>query len=240
MNILVILAIINPVARYNPVKYIFLNILLICYLSSFSQDNIPKLPKFLIRANVGIPKVASSKQFRTSFTGVITADASVNYKLFSNFFVGLGYSYTYFKCQKYFRDPLRDNINTNLQVQNGYLKLGYDKFFSDNGFATFSVNMGYSTGEYRSIRYKNDSLIGKYPTSYVTGFIEPMVGLYFIVDPNFAIGGHLSYNYSFTQFNPLSPQFNQWGPSDYTKLSNKWNISMITLGFGFYYGLAKK
>lgn len=205
-----------------------------------SSSRAPELPKFSIRANVGIPKIVSSEKYRHSFTGIITADANVNYKLFSNFFTGIGYSYTYFKCQKYFRDPLRDNINTILQVQNGYLKLGYDNFFSDNGFATFSVNMGYTMGEYKSVSYKYDSLIGKYPTKYATAFIEPMIGLYFVVDPNFAIGGHLSYNYTFAQFNPLSPQFNQWGPPGYKDLSNKWNMSMITLGFGFYYGISKK
>lgn len=221
-------------------KYFLSYLLALNFLLSFSQDKADELPKFSIRANVGIPKIASSQQYRTSFTGVITADANVNYKLFSNFFVGIGYSYTYYKCQKYFRDPLRDNINTNLQTHNGYLKLGYDKFFSDKGFATFSVNMGYGMSEYGSVRYKHDSLIGKYPTSYSNAFVEPMIGLYFIVDPNFAIGGHISYNYSFTQFNPLYPQFNQWGPDGYTKLPNKWNMSMITLGFGFYYGLAKK
>lgn len=209
-------------------------------LVSFSQDKAPVLPKFSIRANVGIPKIASSAQFRNSFTGVITADASVNYKLFSDFFVGLGYSYTYFKCQKYFRDPLRDNINTTLQMQNGYLKIGYDKFFSDNGFATFSLNLGYNVSDYKSVRYKNDSLMGKYPTQFKTAFIEPMIGLYLMVDPNFAIGGHLSYNYNFSQFNPLHPQFNQWGPYGYSTLSNKWNISVVTLGFGFYYGIAGK
>lgn len=208
-------------------------------LFSFSQDKAPELPRFSIRANIGIPKVASSAQFRNSFTGVVTSDASINCKLFSNFFVGVGYSYTYFKCQKYFRDPLHDNINTILEMQSGYLKIGYDHFFSDKGFATFALNTGYNISEYKSVRYKHDSLKGKYPTQFNTAFLEPMIGLYFIVDPNFAIGGHISYNYYLTQFNPLAPQFNEWGPNGYNKISNKWNMSMVTLGFGFYYGLVR-
>ncbi|MBL7936458.1 MAG: hypothetical protein JNM51_11700 [Bacteroidia bacterium] len=221
-------------------KFIISYILVLSCLVSFSQEKGPELPRFSIRLNVGIPKIASSSQFRNSFSGVISSDASINYKLFSNFFTGIGYSYTYFKVQKYFRDPLRDNINTIMQMQNGYLKLGYDKFFSDRGFATFSINMGYNISEYRSVRYKHDSLVGKYPTKFTSAFIEPMVGIYFIVDPNFAIGGHISYNYNFTQFNPLYPQFNEWGPYGYSRISNKWNMSLITLGFGFYYGIAKK
>lgn len=224
----------------NKVKYFLSYILIMSGLFAFSQDKAPELPKFSFRMNVGIPKIASSTQYRHSFSGVITADGSVNYKLFSNFIVGVGYNYTYFKCQKYFRDPLRDNINTTLQIQNGYMKLGYDHFFSDNGFATFAVNMGAGQGKYTSVRYKNDSLMGKTPTQFSNAFIEPLIGLYFIVDPNFAIGAHISYNYSFTKFDPLYPQFHQWGPDGYTKLSNKWNMSMVTLGFGFYYGIAKK
>jgi hypothetical protein len=211
-----------------------------CIVRSQQEKSAPELPRFSIRANAGIPKIASSAQFRNSFSGVITGDASVNCKLFSDFFAGVGYSYTYYKCQKYFRDPLRDNINTILQTQNGYVKVGYDEFFSERGFVTFSINMGYSLSQYKSVRYKNDSLKGKYPTQYSNAFIEPMIGVYFIVDPNFAIGGHLSYNYNFAQFNPLYPQFNEWGPYGYTGISNKWNMSLITLGFGFYYGLARK
>ncbi len=221
-------------------KYLITVIIISFSLIFKAQQTSTELAKFSIRSSMGIPKITSSNQYRNSFSGVITADISANYKLFSNFFGGLGYSYTYFKAQKYFRDPLKDNINTNLQIQNGYLKIGYDHFFSDNGFTTFSFNMGYCKGEYRSIRYKYDSLIGKYPTQFTTAFIEPMIGLYFIVDPNFAIGGHLSYNYSFNKFNPLYPQFNQWGPDGYANLSNKWNMSMVTLGFGFYYGITKK
>jgi hypothetical protein len=223
----------------NKVKYFLSYILITSGLFAFSQDKAPELPKFSIRMNAGIPKITSSTQYKNSFTGVITADGSVNYKLFSNFNVGLGYNYTYFKCLDYFRDPLRDNINTILQIQNGYLKLGYDHFFSDNGFATFGVNMGAGQGKYSSVRYKHDSLKGKTPTQFSNAFIEPLMGLYFVVDPNFAIGAHISYSYSFTKFDPLYPQFHQWGPEGYTKLSNKWNMSMLTLGFGFYYGIAR-
>ncbi|MDF2449923.1 MAG: hypothetical protein K0R26_2427 [Bacteroidota bacterium] len=221
------------------VKHFIIYICIASGLFSFAQEKAPDLPRFSLRMNIGIPKITSSEQYRHSFSGVVTADGSINYKLFSNFNVGLGYNYTYFKCQKYFRDPLRDNINTILQVQNGYLKLGYDHFFSDNGFAVFAVNMGAGQGKYGSVRYKHDSLMGKTPVEFSNAFIEPLIGLYFIVDPNFAIGAHVSYNYSFTKFDPLYPQFHQWGPEGYTKISNKWNMSMITLGFGFYYGIGK-
>ncbi len=216
-------------------KYILSYLILVSCLVSFAQDKAPELPRFAVRGNIGIPKVTSSQSFRNSFSGVMTGDMNLTCKLTSNFFFGVGYSYTYYKAQKAFRDQ---NVNTNMQSQNGYLKLGIDKFFSDNGFATFSINAGYNYNEFKGVKYRNDTLIGKYPTKFTSAFVEPVIGIYFIVDPNFAIGGHLSYNYNFSQFNPTYPGFDRW--FDYTKVKNNWNMSMITLGFGFYYGLVRK
>ena len=202
---------------------------------SFSQDKAPELPKFSIRGNVSIPKVVSSSAFRNSFSGVMAGDLSVNYKLTPNFFVGLGYSYTYYKSQKVFREQ---NLNANMQSQNGYLKLGIDKFFSDNGFVTFSLNTGYNSNKYSGVVYRHDSLRGKNPTQFVSAFAEPIIGIYLIVDPNFAIGGHISYNFNLSKFDQTYPGFDKW--FDYGRVKNNWNMSMITLGFGFYYGLARK
>jgi len=206
----------------------------------FSQGKYAAIQKFSIRTNVGVPKAVSSKQFRYSFKGVLAADANINYKLFSNFFVGVGYSYHYYSSQDSFANPYASRINTNLQMHFGYLKLGYDHYVNEKTFVNFSLNGGYNYSLYEGVQYKNDSLKGKYPTKFSGGFVEPMVGIYYLVDPNFAIGGHITYNYNFTLFNSLYPQLNQWGSSGYTKLPNKWNMSIITFGFGLYYGITNK
>lgn len=216
-------------------KYIFLYILTMSYLVSFCQEKQTELQKLSLRGSVSIPKVVSSNAFRNSFAGVITSDLNIDYKLFSNFFAGLGYSYTYYKPQKIFRDQ---GVNSNMQSHNGYLKLGYDHFFSNTGFLSASLNTGYNYNLFEGNVYKNDSLKNKFPTTFNSVFLEPMIGVYFIVDPNFAIGGHISYNYNFTQFNPDNAGYNQW--FNYKNVTNKWNMSMITFGFGFYYGLTKK
>ncbi|MES2513175.1 MAG: hypothetical protein V4580_03490, partial [Bacteroidota bacterium] len=176
-----------------------------------------------------------SQSFRNSFSGVVEGNVNVTCKLVSDFFFGVGYSYTYYKSQKVFRDQ---NVNTNMQSQNGYLKLGYDKFYSDRGFVTFSVNMGYNFNQYKGLKYRSDTLVGKYPTKFSSAFVEPVIGLYLMVDPNFAIGGHISYNYNFSKYDPTYPGFDRW--FDYKRVKNNWNMSMITVGFGFYYGLVRK
>lgn len=212
-----------------------LAILLMSCFFIVAQDKAPTLPRVSVRANVGIPKVTSSEALRNSFSGIMSSDASFNYRLFSNFFVGLGYEYTYYKTQKYFRDK---NINTTMQAHAGYIKLGYDHFFSETGFATFALNTGFGRNNYTRIVYKSDSLINKYPREFSNTFVEPVIGLYFLVEPNFAIGGHLSYNYSFSKFDPRYPGMDKW--FDYEKVSNKNTIGMITFGFGFYYGFNGK
>ncbi len=220
--------------RYS-ISFIFIMSCFFCFSQEEKVVYKNNLPRFSIRANVAIPKAVTSEVLRHSFAGVLTGDANVNYKLFSGFFVGLGYSYSYYKTQKAF---YYQNIYTNMQTHNGYLKLGYDKFFDKNAFYTISLNAGYNYNAFQGIKYKNDSLIGKYPTNFGGGFIEPMFGLYFIVDPNFAIGGHISYNYTFSQFNPAYAGLDKW--YEYKGLKNNWSMSAITFGFGFYYGISRK
>ncbi len=222
-------------------KYFLYSILCLYSFCGFSQDapsKGPDLPRVAVRANLGIPKIISSEMYRNSFSGVFSGELGVSYKLFSNYIIGIGYNYNYFKAQRYFRENNR--INASMQMQGGFLKLGYDHFFSPTAFTTVSLNMGYQTGKYYGLVFANDSLKGYYPSQFANAYVEPMVGVYFIVDPNFAFGAHLSYSYNFEQYDPLSTGFNKFGPTNYNKLHNKWGMSMITLGFGFYYGLERK
>ncbi len=217
-------------------KYLVFSLLLIHVFILKSQDKMPELPRFSVRVNCGIPKLVSSELLYNTFSGVVLGDASVNCKLFSNVFVGIGYSYSYSKAQKALRDQ---NINTYMQTHNGYMKVGYDHFFSQNGFTTISLNVGSNLTSFSGIRYYNDSLKGKYPTQFISAFVEPQIGVYFIVDPNVAIGGHIGYNYNLARFDSHYPGTDKW-LSNSSSLSNKWNISSITLCFGMYVGLAKK
>jgi hypothetical protein len=200
-----------------------------------AQEEQKKLPRFSVRANVGVPKVVSSKAFRTSFLGLYEVNATVNVRLFSNFFIGVGYKNALFKAQSYFQQK---NIYTNMQVHNGFMRVGYDRFYAEHSFATFAVNVGYNFNKYTRTSPKYDTLVHPYPTQYTGLFIQPEIGLYFLVEDNFAIGAHIAYNYNFTRFDPDLPYFDKW--LDYTNISNRSNTSWITFGFGFYYGFVKK
>ncbi len=216
-------------------KSLIFSLLLLSSVILNAQDKAPVLPRFSIRASCGIPKYVSSQLLQHAFSGVVTGDANVNYKLFSNFFVGVGYSFTYLQAQKALRDQ---RVNTYTEIQNGYLKLGYDHFFSDNAFTTISLNAGYGLTSYKGITYYNDTLKGKFPTQYNSAFVETQLGVYFLVDPKIAIGGHIGYNFNFSKFDLNKPSIDKWLPNQ-TGVTNNWDISSITLCFGFYYGIGK-
>lgn len=192
-------------------------------------------PRVTTRFNCGIPKVTSSQLFRNSFTGVVFADANVNVKLFSNVFVGVGYTYSFLKTT-----PALSNMGvfTTMESQQGYLKLGYDHYLSNNQFVSFSLNSGYGISQYKKINYPNDSLIGRVPTQFNSPFIEPQVGFYLLNDDGIALGINLGYNFNLYKYDSRAPVIDKWLTNN-DKLSNKWNMSAIKLSLGIYYGFGK-
>jgi len=217
------------------VKYLLALILFIGTCGLQAQEDQKPLPRFSVRANMGIPKVTSSTAFRTSFLGLYEVNASVNVRLFSNFFIGVGYMNCLFKSQSYFQQK---NLYTKMQVHNGFFRIGYDRFYTERSFATIALNAGYNFNKYTDVNPKYDSLAHPYPAQYTGGFVQPELGAYLLVEDNFAIGAHIAYNYNFSRFDPSLPYLDKW--LDYTNLHNKWNTSWINFGFGFYYGFVRK
>ena len=216
-------------------KQLFFSLILFGSLFLKSQDGVPKLPRFSTRINCGIPKYVSSELLYSTFHGVLVADVNMNYRLFSNFFIGVGYSYSYSQAEKELRNQF---IHTHMETHNGFLKIGYDKFFSANGFASFSVNAGLNYTTFEGIMYKNDTLIGKFPTQFVSHFLEPQIGIYYFVESHVAIGGNIGYNFNFTKFDSrYSGTENRLNGQ--SKMKNNWNISSINLSLGMYIGLGK-
>ena len=232
-------------------NYVFYLVLCLWAGSVFGQEEGPTkgpdLPKVAMRANLGIPKIVSSQKYRNSFSGVFSGEFGLSYKLAGNYFFGLGYNYNYFKAQRYFRENTDPKINASMQMHGGFLKLGHDHFFKSNAFTTVSLNMGYQAGKYYGLQYPlRDTIRAPYSSQFGNVFFEPMVGVYFIVDPNFAFGAHLSYSYNAQVFSAEDIGFDKFGFSatasekGYNALKNNWGMSMFTLGFGFYYGFQRK
>lgn len=221
----------------------FLSILLLCSsLFVFSQKEGQENALFTIRGNIGIPRVIGSQMFRTSFAGLYEGNLSVNVKLFNNFFVGAGYQNTQFQNNKFLKFQYFNAsipYNTRLLCSGAFVKLGYDKFFSDKGYASFSLNSGLMLNNYFNVNA--DTSLSNRPygiTDFSAPYVQPEVSINFIVEKHLAFSIMLSHTTMISRFDPKAPRFAQFQEVKDTR--NGAYMNWINIGFGFTVLLDKK
>jgi hypothetical protein len=110
------------------------------FLAGSSQEQ-EKNALVTVRGIVGIPKPISSRMFSTSFNGVYETNLSVCVRLFDNFHAGLGYQNSLFQNNEkvfvFYTVPASQrtggstlSYHTNLMGHTGFIRLGYDRFYS--------------------------------------------------------------------------------------------------------------
>ena len=208
----------------------------------FSQGRDKRSAPFTVRYNVGIQKSVSSQKFRTAFNGIFETNLSFNARLFSNFFVGLGYQYSHFQNNKqvfvYYQAKNQNGINTGASLSYntrmvgnaGFLKIGYDQFF-EKGFATFALNSGYSMVKYNNV--VQDSALANQPfiaKTFNAPYLQPEISVSFIADRSLTFSLMFSYTTMFYKFDPKAPRFN--AIDELKDKSNNYFMSWINIGFG--------
>jgi hypothetical protein len=216
-------------------RQISLVILLSLSLLSFSQKGEQRNALFTIRGNIGIPKAVSSQMFRTCFAGLYEANLSANLRMFDNFYVGVGYQNSHFQNNKFLKQQLFNNLvsyNTRCVSNGAFMRLGYDKFFSDKGYFGYALNAGYAMCSYLNINQDSSLLNRPYgPERFNAMYVQPEISANFIVDKTLAFSFFFSYTTQFSKFNPRSPRFNQF--EQVKKTSNNYVMSWINIGIGF-------
>ncbi|MDP1800498.1 MAG: hypothetical protein Q8L81_04050 [Bacteroidota bacterium] len=228
----------------------FLSVIILCSsLLTFSQKEGQENALFTIRGNIGIPRIIGSQMFRTSFNGLYEGNLSVNVRLFNNFFVGAGYQNTQFQNNKkifaYYQSNPQSGVygtlsyNTRLLSSGAFIKVGYDKFFSDKGYATFSLNSGLMLNNYFNVNA--DTSLANRPyviTDFSAPYVQPEVSINFIVEKHLAFSIMLSHTTMIYKFDPKAPRFAQFQEVKDTK--NGAFMNWINIGFGFTILLDKK
>ncbi|MBA2612505.1 MAG: hypothetical protein H0U95_11070 [Bacteroidetes bacterium] len=220
-----------------------LSALILCFsLFGFSQKEGQENALFTIRGNIGIPRVIGSQMFRTSFAGLYEGNLSLNVRLFGNFFVGAGYQNTQFQNNKFLKFQYFNAsipYNTRLLSSGAFIKLGYDKFFSDKGYATFSLNSGIMLNNYFNVNADTSLANRPYgPTGFSAPYIQPETSLNFIVEKRLAFSIMLSYTTMFYKYDPKSPRFAHF--QEVKDSRNRYFMNWINIGFGFTVLLDKK
>lgn len=213
---------------------IFCTFSIFCSSQKINKEN----PFFTIRGNVGIPRTTGSMMFRDCFSGIYEANLSFDFKLSGNFFVGLGYQNGLFKNHKSFVFYKASNgslsYNTQLIQNGGFLKLGYDKYFSENAYMNYSLNSGFMFCNYTGVVPDTSNANKPYGlTKFSTPYVQPEMSINFVVGEKQALSFSimLSYTTLFYQFDPKAPRFNHF--QDIYIKGNRYYMNWVNIGFGF-------
>lgn len=198
---------------------------------------------FTIRGQVGIPKGVGSQMFSTSFKGIYEANISANYRLFANVTAGLGYHNNQFINNKrifvQYTVPANQKTGggaltyeTRMVTQGGFVRLGYDKFFSDIGFASFALNSGIMSGVFKKVipdtSAANKPLVAP---SFNAPYVQPEISINFITEKLLSFSIFMSYTTVFYKFDPKAPRFNHI--NEVRDSRNNYPMNWINIGFGF-------
>lgn len=217
-------------------------------LLALSQGRDKRSAPFTVRYNIGIQKSIGSQKFRTAFNGVMESNLSINARLFSTFFVGVGYQYSHFQNNKqvfvYYQVPSSLttggslSYNTRMVGNSGFLKIGYDKFF-EKGFATFALNSGYSIVQYNNV--VNDSALANQPfvaARFNAPYLQPEISISFMADRSLTFSLMFAYTTMLYKFDPKAPRFN--AIDQLRDKKNNYFMNWINIGFGCTVLLGKR
>jgi len=211
-------------------------------LFGFCQKEGQENALFTIRGNIGIPRVVGSQTFRTCFAGLYEGNLSLNLRLFGNFFAGIGYQNSQFQNNKflkfrYFNASIP--YNTRLMVNSPFVKIGYDKFFSDKGYVTFALNSGIMLNNYFNVNADTSNSNRPYVLQdFSAPFVQPEFAVNFQVDKLLSFSLMLNYTTLFYKFDPKAPRFNHFPEVRDTR--NRYYMNWFNIGFGFNVLINKK
>jgi hypothetical protein len=178
-----------------------------------------------VRGSIAVPHPLKNGAFRKSLTGIYNANVSVSIRPFSGFYAGAVYNNGLYKTAA---NKIAE-VNTTLQVNGAGGRVGYDHY--DNVFFSPSLTVGRQYGRFTGV-----VCVDPQETSmkFSANYIEPELNLYFIVDPNFAIGVNTSVALIDHTFDPFAVCFNQY--KGYSQDELRGNSVVFNIGFSFYYG----
>lgn len=202
----------------------------------YGQDDVPqdinvKLPLVSLRLNAGIPNPTSNEVFRKKFIGIYETNLAVTFRLAKWGFIGVGFKNGLLSVS----NRLKYGINTKMQMNTAFVKVGYNKFHTNKIFSTFYLNMGYNKSLFTNVV----CLEGTPPDPHVSApVIEPGYSINFFAEDNMTLGFYTSINFMTWRFDPHQVCFEQ--VTSLSGLSTSRNTSYINIGLEMYWGLVKK
>ncbi len=167
--------------------------------SIFSQEELEEAtayrlikPKHTYTIDFALPFGTANKPFNTIMQGFLRFSGSYNFSLKNNLYFGIGGNYTYFQINRFKITP---QITGGMHLANGFLKLGYEKYYSERIGIEFGLKEGLSQQIFHS-----DSL-EKSIKSY-SNLLEPYFSFCLTANEKTAYKWTLAYTFLGFGFNP--------------------------------------
>jgi hypothetical protein len=184
-------------------------------------------PKHQFSLSLGLPNGTSNKPFSSILQGLVHTSPYYQFTTESHLAIGVGVNYAYFKI-----NPVRvpEPVKGALHHTGVYLKVGYEKFYSERFGMEYALKVGYNQNFFASDT--NRVNLGKAVVESGVMF-EPMVSLVLTADEWSSFRFFVAYNFSGTSFD-LS-DIGVKTKDGYLPAEFERRTQFATFGFGYTY-----
>lgn len=182
-------------------------------------------PRSSFHVNFGLPINTANESFKGIMQGLVNSSIHFQHTLPNSFCFGIGMNYTYFSLNEF---KINESNKGGLMMPSGFLKIGQEKFHSDNFGTDFGLKMGYTLN-----LFKSDSIMAKEGKARQIGslFIEPTVGFMLSIDESTTIKLAIGYVVQNFGFEPVLMGLSSNGSYDPARFSTP--TQYFTVGFGY-------
>jgi hypothetical protein len=210
-------------------RYIPIILFILCFAPGVSSQTIE--PKHTFNIELGLPNGFTNPAFKSIMQGLVNVSTYYQYDFKNHLTVGAGIRYSYFTINE-FKVP--SPVYGGVHAAGGFLKVGWQKFFSDRFATDFGFKVGYTQQFFDTDR--NDTL-GVNPLKVDCIYTEPSLGLILTADEQNSYRFFASYGFSGFGFKPSMiglETFGGYDPADFNKVTG-----VLIIGFGYTYYFKK-
>lgn len=191
-------------------------------------------PKHTFNMVVGLPNGTRNKPFEKILRGIVDVNPYYQYSLPNSIVFGVGFRFTHYSINE-FRVP--EPLDGVMNSYGGFLKFGYEKFYSTRFAMDFSVKVGYN---WHVLSTDLNKKLNGGPNRFDSGFVEPTVG--FIVSATEHSSYRLTIGYTFQGYafslDRMGTLMN--GGYEQAELSKATQFITFGLGYTYYFGNKKE
>lgn len=190
-------------------------------------------PKHTFNVVVGLPNGTVNKPFESIMRGIVDVNPYYQYSLPNSIVFGVGLRYMHFAINE-FRVP--EPLDGVMHSFGGFIKVGYEKFYTTRFAMDFSVKVGYN--ENLIVTDLNKSKRGG-AYRFDSGFVEPMVGFILSATEHSSYRLTIGYTFQGYAFSPFKLGTEMNGGWEAEELSKSTQFITFGLGYTYYFGNKK-